>query len=82
MDNHQKRIITRLSESLESSGWNLETLIGKQQNIEAYLNVVDDSEIQAKLDQSISKIDECVHLMDEAQGVCRGEKFVMNLEIS
>ena len=79
MNDHQLRIIERLTGSLKSSNWNLDTIVEKQKNLEAFLGVVEDADLNSALQRSISELEECIHIMDDSQGVIQGKSICDSL---
>lgn len=79
MNDHQQRVLKRLVESLKIGPWNEVKLQGVQADLEANLSVLEKSQIKRRVEAAVSHLDECIHLMDEAEGIDAGRRLCESL---
>ena len=79
MNDHQRRVLNHMLASLKSGDWSEGKLRNVQSDLEANLGVLEDPQVISQVEVVIASLDECIHLLDEKDGVETGRKLCESL---
>lgn len=79
MTDHQRRVLSRLRDSLEASLRKQRPLEEMQADLDANLGVVEVAALRDSIAAASNRLDECIHIYEEQEARRVGERIVTDL---